>query len=110
MKIAGELISRSLRDADMEELLDEIEEEDADLAPLCADAINTMMLFETIVEKEFARQTSNKAGRPIARRLAMQHRMHPAIVRIVSHCFYDDDLSTDAKREAKFLAGPTTLL
>ena len=106
VKIAGELISRSLRDADMEELLDEIEEEDADLAPLCADAINTMMLFETIVEKEFARQTSNKAGRPIARRLAMQHRMHPAIARIVSHCFYDDDLSTDAKREAKFLAGP----
>jgi hypothetical protein len=106
VKIAGELISRSLRDADMEELLDEIEEEDADLAPLCADAINTMMLFETLVEKEFARQASNKPGRPIARRLATQHRMHPAIARIVSHSFYGDGVSTDAKREAKFLVGP----
>jgi hypothetical protein len=32
--------------------------------------------------------------------------MHPAIARIVSHCFYGDGLSTDGGREAKFLAGP----
>jgi superfamily I DNA and/or RNA helicase len=56
------------------------------------------------VEKEFARQAAHKPGRPIARRLAIQHRMHPAIARIVSHCFYEDGLATDAKREAKFLA------
>jgi len=103
VKLAGDLISRSLRDADMEELLDEIEAEEADLAPLCADAINTMMLFETLVEKEFARQAVSSLGRPIARRLAIQHRMHPAIARIVSHCFYDDGLSTDTKREATSL-------
>lgn len=104
VRIAGDLISRSLRDADMEELLDEIEEEDADLAPLCADAINTMMLFETLVEREFARQAETRPGRPIARRLETQHRMHPAIARIVSHCFYEDRLSTDPNREKKFIA------
>lgn len=106
VNVAGELISRSLRDADMEELLDEIEEEDADLAPLCADAITTMMLFETLVENEFARQQAKRPGRPIARRLETQHRMHPGIEHIVSKCFYDGALSTDKKREARFLAGP----
>ena len=35
--------------------------------------------------------------------------MHPAIARIVSHCFYDDELCTDPKREAEFLAGPAPL-
>jgi len=106
VNVAGELISRSLRDADMEELLDEIEEEDADLAPLCADAINTMMLFETLVEKEFARLQAKKPGRPIARRLETQHRMHPGIEHIVSKSFYDGTLSTDKTREAQFLADP----
>ena len=62
VKIAGELISRALRNVDMEELLDEIEEEDADIAPLCAEAINVMTLFETFVEKEYARQKANKGG------------------------------------------------
>ncbi|MGK9055253.1 AAA domain-containing protein [Neorhizobium petrolearium] len=102
VRIAGDLIARSLRDSDMEELLDEIEEEDADLAPLCADAINTMMLFETLVEAEFKRQSIKKQGRPIARRLSKQHRMHPAIARIVSRAFYQRDLLTDEKREKEF--------
>lgn len=102
VRIAGDLIGRSLRDADMEELLDEIEEEDADLAPLCAEAIDTMMLFETLVEKEFKRQSSKKQGRPIARRLSKQHRMHPAIARVVSRCFYEKGLETDEKREKEF--------
>ncbi len=106
VKVAGELISRSLRDSDMEELLDEVEEEDADLAPLCADAINTMMMFETLVEKEFSRQQAKKAGRPIARRLETQHRMHPAIARIVSRCFYKNGLETDKKREQEFATNP----
>lgn len=104
INVAGELISRSLRDADMEELLDDIEKDDADLASLCADAINTMMLFETLVEKEFSRQQAKKPGRPIARRLETQHRMHPGIEHIVSKCFYDGALVTDKKREARFLA------
>ena len=77
VKIAGELISRALRNVDMEDLLDEIEEEDANIAPLCAEAINVITLFETFVEKEYARQKSNKGGRPIARRLTTQHRQSP---------------------------------
>jgi DNA polymerase III delta prime subunit len=103
--VAGDFISRSLRDPDMEELLDEIDEEGVDLAPLCADAINSMMLFETLVEKEFARQVRAKSARPttpIARRLETQHRMHPAIAKVVSHAFYDDSLETDKERTKKF--------
>jgi superfamily I DNA and/or RNA helicase len=102
VRVAGELISRSLRDADMEELLDEIEEEDADLASLCADAMNTIMLFETLVEREFSRQIRNTRGRPIARRLDTQHRMHPAIARVVSRCFYGGTLTTDVTRQTHF--------
>ena len=54
----------------------------------CAAAINSIMLFETLVEGDFNRQKMKKPGRPIARRLSVQHRMHPTIADIVSRCFY----------------------
>ncbi len=100
--IAGDVIGRSLRDADMEELLDEIATEEATLDNLCSDAVNVMLLFETLVEKEFLRQAGARPGRPIARRLSTQHRMHPAIARVVSHCFYGDALTTDEDRRIAF--------
>ena len=90
----------------MEDLLDEIEEEDANIAPLCAEAINVMTFFETFVEKEYAREKSNKRGSTDCSSI---NNATSAIARIVSHRFYDDDLSTDPKRAAELLAGPAPL-
>jgi superfamily I DNA and/or RNA helicase len=62
-----------------------------------------LTLFETFVERELARQKRTGTGPGIARRLAEQYRMHPAIARIISTCFYDEGLSTNLKKEREFL-------
>jgi hypothetical protein len=102
LQAGEEFIGRSLRDPTTEEILDEIEEEEGDLPALCSEAIRVLTLFEGIIEKEFQRQASRSRGRPIAKKLTAQHRMHPIIAELVSRCFYDNELKTDTKREEKF--------
>jgi hypothetical protein len=65
--------------------------------------MSILTLFETFVERELARQKRTNKGPNIARRLTEQYRMHPAIARIVSACFYDEGLSTNPKTEKNFL-------
>ncbi|WP_233828877.1 DEAD/DEAH box helicase [Paraburkholderia sp. ZP32-5] len=104
MKLGSEFIGRSLRDATIEDLLDEVEddeEEDSLLPSLCAEALRLLTYFESAIEGEFLRQSQRKSGKPIAKKLTAQHRMHPIIAELVSYCFYGD-LDTDPDCAARF--------
>jgi len=101
LKLCEELISRHLKDPAIEELFEEVEA-DTDFGTLCADALRMLTMFETFVEKEFERQKLTKKGTPIARRLTEQRRMHPAIAKIVSDCFYGGELTTNPKISALY--------
>ena len=57
-----------------------------------------LTLFESMIEDEFRRQASRRSGRSIAKKLTLQHRMHPAIARLVSRCFYNGELYTHPDR------------
>jgi superfamily I DNA and/or RNA helicase len=61
------------------------------------------MLFERMIEKEFAAQAKRGDLRKIAHRLTEQHRMHPAIARVISKTFYGGDLKSHKTVEGKFL-------
>lgn len=94
LKVGSEFISRTLRDPSTDEVLDEIDEEAGDFPALCSLAIGCIVLFEKLIEAEFEVHKRNSNARRLAHRLNQQHRMHPAIARLVSHCFYDDDLKS----------------
>lgn len=101
LNLCEESISRHLRDEAIEDLFEEVEA-DTDFGALCADALRLLTMFETFVEKEFDRQKATKKGMPIARRLTEQRRMHPAIAKIVSDCFYGGELITNPKKAALY--------
>ena len=96
------MIARQLKDPGMEEIFDEVESDDIDYAQLCSEALTTLGLFETLVETEIAWQDNHPTQRPIARQLTEQHRMHPAIATIVSDCFYNGSLKTNARRAIEY--------
>ncbi|HYE28327.1 MAG TPA: AAA domain-containing protein [Allosphingosinicella sp.] len=100
--IGEDLIGRTLRDEATDEVLDQLEEEVDDLPALCARAIGLIKLFEFMIEAELLRQARGRGGRPIAKRLLQQHRMHPDIADLVSHAFYDDLLKTHPSCKARF--------
>jgi hypothetical protein len=107
------LISRTLRDQGIDEIFREVEADEADeddFGRTCADTLSVLTLFESVVEAEFKRLKAGRPGRPIARRLTEQYRMHPAIARIVSECFYDGELLTNPQKEKKFLTTPPPIV
>ena len=103
-----EFVSRALRDASTDEVLDEIDRDDeeggseVDFGELCSLALNAVLLFERLVEDEFEFQEQRPGRRKLARRLDQQHRMHPAIATLVSRCFYDGALISAAETVGKF--------
>jgi superfamily I DNA and/or RNA helicase len=101
LNLCEESISRHLKDEAIEELFEEVDA-NTDFGTLCADALRLLTMFETFVEKEFDRQKSAKKGMPIARRLTEQRRMHPAIAKIVSDCFYGGELTTNPEKAALY--------
>jgi hypothetical protein len=80
-------------------------QKEAEIEHICASTLNVLSLFETLIEQELQRQKGGR-GRPIARRLNEQYRMHPAIARIVSHCFYDKELITNDGTARKYAEAP----
>lgn len=112
LEIGQDFIGRSLRGESTEELLDELDEEGTDLPALCSRAMGLVTLFQTLLEAEFERQRRKPTARRIAKRLHLQHRMHPAIASIVSRCFYEDEhgeglkTHTDAIQRFKDEAAP----
>jgi len=102
LTVGADLIGRSLRDEATDEVLDQLEDEVDDLPALCARAIGLVKLFEFMIEAELVRQKKGRGGRPIAKRLLKQHRMHPVIADLVSHAFYEDELKTHPSCEVRF--------
>jgi hypothetical protein len=102
VRASESMIARQLKESGMEEIFDEVESNDTDYGQLCSEALTTLGLFETLVETELAWHTNHPTQRPIARRLTEQHRMHPAIAKIVSDCFYDSALQTNPRAAEEF--------
>lgn len=102
VRLADILVSRYLKDPGLDETFEEVSKAGEDFGRTCAESLALLMLFETFVERELGRQKKRDVGPRIARRLNEQYRMHPAIARIVSRCFYDGDLQTNPKQAAKF--------
>jgi hypothetical protein len=92
-----------LKDSSIDEAFEEVEAGSDDFGKTCADTLSVLSLFETFVERELTRQKKSGTGRNIARRLDEQYRMHPAIARIVSKCFYEGTLTTNLRKEKQFL-------
>lgn len=88
-----------------DELMDILENEDAekDMERLCTDAKRVLTFFATLIEDELTRQKKPGARRPNqAQVLTIQHRMHPTIADLISHCFYADILKTWPAAAEKF--------
>ena len=103
-------VGRTLRDPSTDEVLDvveraeEAESADEEFGALCGLALESVLLFERLVEGEFSNQARSPSARRIACRLDQQHRMHPAIAQLVSRCFYDGGLSTHQEAVVRFKA------
>jgi hypothetical protein len=104
LDVGQDFIGRSLRGEATEEILDDLDEEGLNLPALCGRAIDLVTLFQTLLEAEFERQIRKPQGKRIAKRLNLQHRMHPAIAEIVSHCFYEDGQGDALKTHPDALA------
>lgn len=103
IRVGHGFVGRTLRDSSTDEVIDEVREEDNDaVAELCTLTMDCLHLFEGLIENEFAVQARNANARPIAHRLTEQHRMHPAIARLVSSCFYDSGLKTHSSADERF--------
>lgn len=101
VRAAEDLISRQLRDPGIDEIFEEVEDDSLDYGRLCADTLKILNLFASFVEAELAPRPGKPPRVAIARRLDEQHRMHPAIAKIVSSCFYQDTLETN-KEKARY--------
>ena len=110
VKVGQEFIGRTLRDSSTDEVLDEINEENAEsFAELCTLSMESLLLFECLIENEFASQSRNANARPLAHRLSEQHRMHPAIAKLVSYCFYENGLTTHPSAIDRFSKNPSPI-
>lgn len=107
VKLVDTLVSRYLKDPAIDETFEEVSKADEDFGRTCTEALSLLTLFETFVERELSRQKKRDVGPRIARRLNEQYRMHPAIARIVSRCFYENELQTNSKQAAKYENEPS---
>jgi hypothetical protein len=106
LRAAMPYIARYQKEPGIEEIFNVIEVDDTDFGRLCADTLAVLTLFETLVRGEIAaRPNHGRVRRPIFHKLDEQHRMHPAIAKIVSDCFYDGTIKTNEKVEKKYRNG-----
>ena len=110
LQLAESQMGKLFRDPNITDLISELVSEDGEeemqaIGDLAALADTRLFLFESLIMDELARQKSNSAN-PIAKKLTFQHRMHPAIARVISRAFYDEELETHPDREAYFAREP----
>jgi hypothetical protein len=110
LAVGSDFIGRTLRDPATEEVLDEVDSDQSDFPSLCSLALGQVLLFERMIEHEFKLQKRKPSIRPLAQRLTLQHRMHPALAEIVSHSFYDDELKTHEQATALFNETPAPVI
>lgn len=101
LDVGASLVGRPFREAGMDEVIDDPAE---DITSVCGEAAAVLMMFETLVENELTRaqRSRSPSALKLAQRLDRQHRMHPAIARLVSASFYDKGLLTDDSAAARF--------
>ncbi|WP_444462962.1 AAA domain-containing protein [Rhodobacter capsulatus] len=90
----SQFVGRSLRDQTIDEVIGLDDKVDFDLDALCSKAIRLLSLFETLIDDQLTWQKTRPKSRKLASVLNQQHRMHPAIARVVSKTFYDGELET----------------
>ena len=98
----NDFVSKSLRDPAADDIIDQVHENLEDFPALCALAIDCQLLFERLIEREFGTQTKKPKSRKIAVRLSEQHRMHPSIARLISRCFYENELESHQSAQVRF--------
>lgn len=103
IRVAPSLISRTLRGSAVEDLLEDWKDDEA--IDVGVAAVDALMMFESMIENEFSHQEKSRFGKNIAKRLTVQHRMHPDIAELVSRVFYKGKLTTDIDRKAAFSTG-----
>lgn len=88
-------------DTGLEDLRSALADED-ELEDIVAMALRLIEPFRTLVEEDEAKRPMiGGRQKAVTSELLMQHRMDPAIAEVVSRCFYQGRLKTDAKRDAE---------
>lgn len=82
---------------DMQRLFERKHAKEQQADELCQSALRMLFLFRTLATAPEAMSASSYASA-----LTVQHRMHPAIAKVVSHAFYDDALQSDPTCIARF--------
>ncbi|UVK45673.1 hypothetical protein BPNPMPFG_001230 [Mesorhizobium sp. AR07] len=103
LRVGEDMISRQLKDALLEELIADVKADGSDFPAICALALRFLKMFGSFVEDDYEFLRTHPRARPIAQKLLEQHRMHPAIAKIVSDCFYEGTLKNYKKKEQEFL-------
>lgn len=108
---SDQLIGYIFRDYGLDDLRDVALQDDTALGEMCQSALRSLLFFESHAKREIERQDFADVRRKrVANELLVQHRMHPAICRVISTCFYDDKLNTDESKKLAFEAGPPPFL
>lgn len=100
LTIGESLVSRIFRESGLEEIVEQSEKID-EFSEVCSEAAAALMLFETLVTENLS-TNENQVTLATARQLLFQHRMHPAISKLVSDAFYDEKLKTHNDSETRF--------
>ncbi|QDC36395.1 AAA domain-containing protein [Sphingobium fuliginis] len=108
IEIGRDLIIRPFGQAGMDDALDALL--DCDIDALVSDTRSALLLFESMIEAEAAIPRTPASPPSMAHRLKYQHRMHPAISKLVSTAFYEGKLLDDEKVEARFEAKHSPVL
>lgn len=95
-------------------LLENVNFEESRLIEIGSNAVNSLMLFESLVTNEEKESDAYKSvfgslsnRTPVASMLSVQHRMHPHIAELLSEVFYNKKLITHPERQTFFLAKDT---
>jgi superfamily I DNA and/or RNA helicase len=94
----GVLLGTTFFESGLEELQTEALDE-ANLDQICHLGLRALEPFRTLVEEDEKRRSiAGGQRRSVTSELLCQHRMDPAIARLVSRCFYHDRLETSDER------------
>ena len=106
LEVGRAMVAKPFREAGMDDVVDEVRN-DATLESVCGNATLALLKFESIVDAELPDVGSARDRVRIVKQLSHQHRMHPAIARLVSEAFYEGRLVTDDACERRFREEPS---
>lgn len=108
-----QLVERDFKQSIGDELMDILDDKETEqeMDRLCADAKRVLQYFRSLIDDELTRQAKPGARPPKqASMLSVQHRMHPTIAEMVSHCFYEGTLKTWHVAENRFKTSSAPLM